>query len=302
MTSSRIAPPTTPVVPHTPPKHRPLNPLNDMIGQFKRESFCILCEELSFTSGDLIKCRGTCGNAFHFKCLNIEPLVGEAVVSWKCEDCTQGKHPCLICKSYDGIIMQCNATLCYRYYHIDCLKTSGLWPQARFSEKAFTCPAHVCHTCASDDPSEPFMKYTTKLLQCVRCPTSYHSGDANCVTAGSVQFTSTSIICPKHYDPKVAKSKKKARSQVVCFVNLCVFCNFFLTCLCFCFQNHINATWCFICSKGGTLICCEKCPHAFHKECLQIETVPEVYHCDHCETGRMPLYGEVVWVKLGVYR
>ena len=26
------------------------------------------------------------------------------------------------------------------------------------------------------------------------------------------------------------------------------------------------------------------------------------YFCDNCESGRMPLYGEVVWVKLGFYR
>lgn len=24
--------------------------------------------------------------------------------------------------------------------------------------------------------------------------------------------------------------------------------------------------------------------------------------CEDCETGRLPLYGEVVWVKLGTYR
>lgn len=29
---------------------------------------------------------------------------------------------------------------------------------------------------------------------------------------------------------------------------------------------------------------------------------PEVFYCGHCESGRMPLYNEVVWVKLGHYR
>lgn len=69
---------------------RPLNSVIEMVGQFKKESFCIICEELSFTTGDLVKCRGICGNAFHFKCLGLEPLVGEAVIGWKCEDCTKG--------------------------------------------------------------------------------------------------------------------------------------------------------------------------------------------------------------------
>ena len=198
-----------------PPKHRPLNSVNDMIGQFKKESFCIICEELSYVTGDLVKCRGICGNAFHFKCLEIEPLSGEGVVGWKCSDCTQNRHPCLICKGYEAPIIRCSVSQCNRFYHQECLKGSFLWPQARFSEKAMTCPAHVCHTCASEDPSEPFMKYNSKLLRCIRCPTSYHSGDANCVTAGSVQFTSTSIICPKHYRFKVNRAKKKGKySQV----------------------------------------------------------------------------------------
>ena len=68
--------------------------------------------------------------------------------------------------------------------------------QARFGEKQLTCPAHVCHTCASDNPKEPFMKYNKPLLRCIRCPTAYHSGDF-CVTAGTVQITSSQIICPK---------------------------------------------------------------------------------------------------------
>ena len=68
--------------------------------------------------------------------------------------------------------------------------------QARYGEKQLTCPAHVCHTCASDNPKEPFMKYNKPLLRCIRCPTAYHSGDF-CVTAGTVQITSSQIICPK---------------------------------------------------------------------------------------------------------
>ena len=56
--------------------------------------------------------------------------------------------------------------------------------------------------------------------------------------------------------------------------------------------------------SGGSLICCELCPSSFHIECLKIniDSENDKYFCDHCETGRMPLYGEVVWVKLGTYR
>lgn len=92
---------------------------------------------------------------------------------------------------------------------------------------------------------------------------------------GSIQITATQIVCPKHY---VAPKSKKAT------------------------MTHINTSWCFICSDGGSLICCELCPASFHPECLKIDPPEGVYYCDSCETGRLPLYGEVLWVKLGNYR
>ncbi len=172
---------------------------------------------------------------------------------------------------------RCGIAGCGKHYHVSCLQ-SGMWPQSRLSDRMFTCPAHTCHTCASDDPSQPHMRCPTrKLLRCIRCPTAYHEGD-HCVTAGTVQITTSQIVCAKHYDP--GAFARKSSSAV----------------------THINATWCFICSIGGTLICCERCPASFHAECLKIDPPEGVYHCDHCETGRMPLYGEVVWVKLGHYR
>ena len=53
---------------------------------------------------------------------------------------------------------------------------------------------------------------------------------------------------------------------------------------------------------SGSLICCEICPAAFHLDCLKLEHPPEKYYCDNCETGRMPLYNEIVWAKIGAYR
>ncbi|VDN36998.1 unnamed protein product [Dibothriocephalus latus] len=32
-----------------------------------------------------------------------------------------------------------------------------------------------------------------------------------------------------------------------------------------------NVSWCFICSKGGRIICCESCPASFHQECLKLD-------------------------------
>lgn len=114
------------------------------------------------------------------------------------------------------------------------------------------------------------------MISFFRCPTAYHANDY-CVAAGTVQITLTQIVCPKHYVPPVSKKKS---------VN-----------------THINVTWCFICSEPGKLIMCDQCPASFHIECLKLDKPPgDKYYCDNCETGRMPLYGEIIWAKLGVYR
>ena len=51
------------------------------------------------------------------------------------------------------------------------------------------------------------------------------------------------------------------------------------------------------------MICCEICPSSFHIECLNISTPPEgKYFCDDCISGKMPLYNDLAWIKLGNYR
>ncbi len=99
-----------------------------------------------------------------------------------------GVHPCQLCKETGSDVQRCSVNACGRFFHPSCLKDSGLWPQAQFTATQLTCPAHLCHTCASENPKEPFMKYNTKLVRCVRCPTAYHSGD-HCVTAGTLQVS-----------------------------------------------------------------------------------------------------------------
>jgi len=76
---------------------------------------------------------------------------------------------------------------------MECLK---LWPHAWSSgsasrrqssaagrgegtagQAAVTCPQHVCHTCASDDPRNATTRFAhERLVRCIRCPTAYHSG------------------------------------------------------------------------------------------------------------------------------
>ena len=51
------------------------------------------------------------------------------------------------------------------------------------------------------------------------------------------------------------------------------------------------------------MLCCESCPAAYHVECLGMESFPEdSFFCKDCKVGRRPLYGDIVWVKLGSYR
>lgn len=59
---------------------------------------------------------------------------------------------------------------------------------------------------------------------------------------------------------------------------------------------------CIYCVAGGTLLCCESCPAAYHAECLNIEFPTGSWYCPDCVRGKRPLYGEIIWVKLGNYR
>ena len=67
-----------------------------MIGLFKKEGCCLICENVSLKSGDLIKCRGICQNSFHLDCIKLEESANND--SWKCEDCTTGNKCVFNCK------------------------------------------------------------------------------------------------------------------------------------------------------------------------------------------------------------
>ena len=54
---------------------------------------------------------------------------------------------------------------------------------------------------------------------------------------------------------------------------------------------------------GGNLICCELCPAAFHEECLEYTfDHDKSFYCISCTQRKQMHYGDIVWVKLGVYR
>uniref|UniRef100_A0A672SJD0 Histone-lysine N-methyltransferase, H3 lysine-36 specific n=1 Tax=Sinocyclocheilus grahami TaxID=75366 RepID=A0A672SJD0_SINGR len=55
-------------------------------------------------------------------------------------------------------------------------------------------------------------------------------------------------------------------------------------------------------SKGGSLLCCESCPAAFHRECLNIDMPQGSWFCNDCRAGKKPHYKDILWVKVGRYR
>lgn len=154
---------------------------------------------------------------------------------------------------------------------------------------------------------------TGRLMHCIRCSVAYHASE-HCIPAGSILLSTNSILCPNHFMPR-----KGCRNH-----------------------EHVNVSWCFVCSEGqlvtvalaawtvtclllqlvrkllfpadesflsgifviagGSLLCCESCPAAFHRECLKIEMPEGSWFCNDCRAGKKPHYKEVVWVKVGRYR
>ncbi|XP_015436181.1 PREDICTED: histone-lysine N-methyltransferase NSD2 isoform X1 [Dufourea novaeangliae] len=276
-------------------KSRPYNLFKGM----KQEKVCQICEQ----TGKLTRCKGPCYSYFHLSCVkpgesSPEHSIDESTMDdkilddikeikrnnvdeddssgktdeqedelFKCIDCLSGVAPaCFICNEREGDRIRCSVLACGKHYHSSCLKS---WPQSHWQGGRLTCSYHVCHTCSSDNPQDSHSRTPNeKLARCVRCPSSYHTS-TSCLPAGSVILTGSQIVCPKHYQAP---------------------------------HPPVNAAWCFLCTRGGSLICCDTCPTSFHLECLGIDAPDGAFICEDCETGRLPLYGEVVWVKLGNYR
>ncbi|KAI8130631.1 putative histone-lysine N-methyltransferase Mes-4 [Lucilia cuprina] len=196
-----------------------------------------------------------------------------------CKECSNNEPTkCMVCQSTeskkaDDPLVKCCMTQCDRAFHPACCK---YWPQAKITIsknhiESFRCPSHVCQTCVSDDPKGKFQHLSNaKLTKCVKCPATFHT-DSTCIPAGSQILTAAHIICPRHSSSK--------------------------------HDMTVNVNWCFICVGGGQVICCETCPTAVHAHCLKIPIDPnEGYICEECESGRMPLYGEMVWAKFNNFR
>nr|XP_056708907.1 histone-lysine N-methyltransferase, H3 lysine-36 specific isoform X1 [Euleptes europaea] len=231
-------------------------------GAALKENVCQICEK----PGELLLCEAQCCGAFHLQCLGLSEMpMGKFI----CTECSTGVHTCFVCKSSGENVKRCLLPLCGKYYHEECIQK---YPPTVMQNKGFRCSLHICMTCHAANPANVSAS-KGRLMRCVRCPVAYHSNDF-CLAAGTVILASNSMICPNHFT-----ARRGCRNH-----------------------EHVNVSWCFVCSEGGSLLCCESCPAAFHRECLNIDMPEGSWYCNDCKAGKKPHYKEVVWVKVGRYR
>ncbi|XP_062274310.1 histone-lysine N-methyltransferase NSD3 isoform X2 [Scomber scombrus] len=229
----------------------------------KRDTVCQICEV--YGEG-LVVCEGDCSRQFHLECLGLTSLPEGR---FTCLECRNGNHPCFSCKTEGREVTRCSVSGCGCYYHEDCVRK--LPGTTSNSGGGFSCPQHSCSTCCLERDVQRASK--GRLMRCIRCPVAYHTGDG-CVAAGSVVLTHHIMICSSHGSTKR---------------------NGLLT-------SPVNVGWCFLCARGGKLLCCDSCPASFHPECLEMEMPEGAWSCSDCRAGKKPHYKQIVWVKLGNYR
>lgn len=260
------------------------------ISKPKIQEICHMCQN---PGAQLVKCKADCQKYYHYECneklrtgLDIEirgrllsekdsknlitPVTQlqedgyththsiqdetfyENVENFACFFCELNWiHRCTICGcESDEPITRCQLVGCGNGYHKSCLIR---FPQASYnSRNQITCPYHTCHTCYAAFGSCFSAVQDRKYVRCALCPTTYHC-DVKCLPAGTEFITGSWIKCVNHTIEKKCK---------------------------------INVNWCFICTGGGELLCCESCPAAMHLDCLGKEKVEDYYICDICEAGR----------------
>ncbi|XP_077402449.1 uncharacterized protein nsd1b [Vanacampus margaritifer] len=227
-----------------------------------KENVCQVCEK----TGELLLCEGQCCGAFHLACISLaEAPKGKFV----CPECKSGIHTCFVCKKRSEDVRRCMIPVCGKFYHGECIAAYALTAAVG---RGFRCSIHVCLTCFIANPGSPSVS-KGRLVRCVRCPVAYHANDL-CMAAGCVVLSSNSIICPNHFTPRRGVKN----------------------------HEHVNVSWCFVCTEGGSLLCCEACPAAFHRECLNMEMPKGSWYCNDCKAGKKPHFKDILWVKVGRYR
>uniref|UniRef100_A0A4W6BKW6 Nuclear receptor binding SET domain protein 2 n=2 Tax=Lates calcarifer TaxID=8187 RepID=A0A4W6BKW6_LATCA len=255
------------------PEGRPDSPSDSLDGTKKGErkkefrlpgrSALPMCEQ---AGEDLVPCEGQCCGMFHLHCLGLSLKPDDKLL---CQECSTGIHSCFTCKQSEGEVRRCHVPHCGKFYHEACVRLN---PLTLFDNKGFRCPLHTCLSCHYGCRTK-HKSTKGRLMRCLRCPVAYHVGDP-CVAAGSEMITNTAIICTNHFNAKKGYSH----------------------------HSHVNVSWCFVCSKGGQLLCCESCPAAFHPDCLNIAMPDGSWFCNDCRAGKKPKYRDIIWVKLGTYR
>ncbi|KAM9354803.1 histone-lysine N-methyltransferase NSD2 [Pholidichthys leucotaenia] len=244
---------------------RPDSPSDSLDGTKKGERKKeFVCHMCEQAGEDLVPCEGQCCGMFHLRCLSLSLNPEDKLL---CQECSTGVHSCFNCKQSEGEVRRCYVPHCGKFYHEACVRLN---PLTVFDNKGFRCPLHSCLSCHHSCRTK---SATGRLMRCLRCPVAYHTGDL-CMAAGSEMVTNTTIICTNHFS-----AKKGYRHH-----------------------SHVNVSWCFVCSKGGQLLCCESCPAAFHPDCLNIAMPDGSWFCNDCRAGKKPKYGDIIWVKLGTYR
>ncbi|KAF7490682.1 Histone-lysine N-methyltransferase NSD2 [Sarcoptes scabiei] len=240
----------------------------------KEIKFCFQCSDEARKDDILAACSGTCERMFHLKCNADTKMIKLDNGSYICEECQTGRYKCFACKSSTDLeTKKCEDKNCNFYYHLSCIQNYPI----RVNETAntFLCPRHQCINChlLTMDDNE-YRANSRKLVRCIRCPIAFHSTKI-CLGAGSVLVDGKHIICSEHYEEYNNNRNNR----------------------------HINVNYCFACLKAGNLICCERCPAAFHEECLEYKLDhTKNFYCYNCSMHKQLHYEEIVWVKLGQYR
>uniref|UniRef100_A0A8D2LI62 Histone-lysine N-methyltransferase, H3 lysine-36 specific n=1 Tax=Varanus komodoensis TaxID=61221 RepID=A0A8D2LI62_VARKO len=192
------------------------------------------------------------------------------------------ENVCQICEK-PGELLLCEAQCCGAF-HLQCLGLSEM-PKGKFICTECSTGVHTCFVCKSSGEN-------VKRCLLPLCGKYYHEE------------------CIQKYPPTVMQNK-----GFRCSLHICMTCHAAnpanvsaskgsvtrMRKRCLSIFSSTNVIL-FHCMLGGSLLCCESCPAAFHRECLNIDMPEGSWYCNDCKAGKKPHYKEVVWVKVGRYR
>ncbi|EQC36747.1 hypothetical protein SDRG_06183 [Saprolegnia diclina VS20] len=158
------------------------------------KEICASCVQVDDEQlSDLVYCDGPCCRVFHQCCLGLDDTDVQSTEPFFCDDCKSGQHDCFLCGepgTYKQTLLRCDLRGCGRFYHFECIAKDHRFD---VDERSFhiKCPAHRCWTCDARRTKD------ADLMQCLKCPTSYHPG---CIPP-SARYNNVATICGKHEAP-----------------------------------------------------------------------------------------------------